>query len=136
MPNPPKFEPNRGTRGRGPVKLPSEGRKGVVPEWPVPGRTSAAERQAWAQLWSAPQAVAWERQGIGTVREVARYCRLLVQSERPGATAAVHAQATALSDRLGLTPKAMRLLLWEIVADETAQKRQEAAGARDRIKAV
>jgi len=43
---------------------------------------------------------------------VARYCRLLVRAEAPGSTAAVHAQATALADRLGLTPKAMRLLLW------------------------
>ncbi|HEU4542213.1 MAG TPA: hypothetical protein VFR23_13880 [Jiangellaceae bacterium] len=49
--------------------------------------------------------------------------------------AALHAQTTALEDRLGLTPKAMRLLLWEVVADEVAEKRHE-SGARGRIKAV
>jgi hypothetical protein len=69
-------------------------------------------------------------------RTVARYCRLMVRAEKPDATAAVQAQATALEDRLGLTPKAMRLLLWEIAVDEVAEKREAAAGARGRIKAV
>jgi hypothetical protein len=45
---------------------------------------------------------------------VARYCRVMVRAERPGATAAIQAQATSLEDRLGLTPKAMRLLLWTV----------------------
>lgn len=136
MPQPPKMDPNRGTRGRGPVKLPAEGRQGDAPDWPLTGRTSSAERLAWAQLWSTPQAVAWERLGIGTVREVARYCRLVVLAEKPSATAAVHAQATSLADRLGLTPKAMRLLLWEVVADEVAEQRAEATDVRGRIRAV
>jgi hypothetical protein len=46
------------------------------------------------------------------------------------------AQATALEDRLGLTPKAMRLLLWEIVVDEMAAKRRAPKAARGRVKAV
>ena len=47
------------------------------------------------------------------------------------------AQATALEDRLGLTPKSMRMLLWEITADEVGEKRGETASdARSRIKAV
>ena len=136
MPTPPKFDPQRGHRGRGPTKLPAEGRLGEAPPWPFPGRVSAAERQAWADLWSTPQAVAWEKLGIGCVGEVARYCRLFVQCQKPGTSSAVHAQATAIADRLGLTPKAMRLLLWEIVPDEVAEKRQESSSVRDRIKAV
>jgi hypothetical protein len=90
----------------------------------------------WAELWATPQAVAWER--LGWTREVARYCRLLVESEKPDATAAVHAQATALADRLGLTPKAMRLLLWQVTEDEVAEQRQAstATDARDRMRAV
>ncbi|MFI6681892.1 hypothetical protein [Kribbella sp. NPDC050470] len=44
---------------------------------------------------------------------------------------------TALADRLGLTPKAMRLLLWEIVEDEIAAQREDPSdGVRGRIKAV
>jgi hypothetical protein len=135
MPQPPKFDPARGTRGRGPVKLPAEGRKGDPPVWPLPKAATKGEAQAWGQLWATPQAVAWEKLGVGCAREVARYCRLLVQSEKADATAAVHAQATALADRLGMTPKAMRLLLWEVVSDEVAEQR-EATDVRSRIKAV
>ena len=44
--------------------------------------------------------------------------------------------ATALSDRLGLTPKAMRMLLWEVQADEVAKRRAPTTSARGRIAAV
>jgi hypothetical protein len=134
MPNPPKIDPQRGTRGRGVVMLPAGGRKGDPPRWPLPGGVDAAEREAWAQLWATPQAVAWEQ--LGWTRTVARYCRVMVAAERPDATAALLAQAVALEDRLGLTPKSMRLLLWQIAVDEVAEKRQESKGARGRIKAV
>jgi hypothetical protein len=47
-------------------------------------------------------------------------------------------EARQMEDRLGLTPKAMRLLLWEIVADEVGERRDStsASTARRRIKAV
>jgi len=134
MPTPPKFDPARGPRGRGPTRLPPEGRKGNPPAWPLPGRQQAGEREAWRQLWATPQAAAWEK--LGWTRTVARYCRLLVRAEEPEATAAVQAQTTALEDRLGLTPKSMRLLLWEIAVDEVAEKRESQQSARGRIKAV
>lgn len=105
------------------MRLPAEGRKGDPPPWPASGRMSKPLATAWAELWATPQAVMWQR--LGWTREVARYCRLLVRAEQPSSTAAVHAQATALADRLGLTPKAMRLLLWEIVPDELAEVRAE-----------
>lgn len=134
MPNPPKLDPARGSRGRGITKLPAEGRKGDPPSWPLDGRQSAAEKRAWTDLWATPQAVAWER--LGWARTVARYCRFMLQAESPSASPALLAQVTAMEDRLGLTPKAMRLLLWEIVRDEVAEQRQQATGARKRIKAV
>jgi len=136
MPQVPSFTPRERTARVGPVQLPAEGRRGDPPRWPASGRQTAAERQAWADLWHTPQAVAWER--LGWTREVARYCRLLVASEKPGATAAVHAQATALADRLGLTPKAMRLLLWMVVSDEDTEQRETAtaAGEDDRRRRV
>ena len=141
MPMPPKENPVRRNARVGPVRLPAEGRNGEAPPWPIPGWMSDDERVIWEQLWASPQAVAWERMGIATCREVARYTRLLVSAEHPDAKVAVHAQVTALSDRLGLTPKSMRLLMWTIASDEVAEKRQEAAqgasaGARGRIKAV
>jgi hypothetical protein len=132
MPRPPSFDPVR-KRGTGPVKLPAEGRKGETPSWPLPGRITATEKRAWEQLWHTPQAVAWER--LGWTRTVGRLCRVMVAAEQKDASPALLAQVTALEDRLGLTPKAMRLLLWEIVADEVTQQR-ETSDVRGRIKAV
>lgn len=134
MPQPPKHDPVRRNARVGPVMLPAAGRKGEAPAWPLPGGLNGAEREAWAQLWATPQAVAWEQ--LGWTRTVARYCRVMVAAEKPDATAALLAQAVALEDRLGLTPKSMRLLLWQIAVDEVAEKRQESKGARGRIKAV
>lgn len=133
MPNPPKHEPVR-KRGVGTRKLPAEGRKKSPPAWPLPGDPTPDEISAWAQLWSTPQAVAWEQ--LGWTRTVARYCRVMVVAEGVDASAAILAQATALEDRLGLTPKAMRLLLWEITEDEVSNKRESKSNARQRVKAV
>ena len=135
MPNPPKIDPQRGARGRGVVNLPAEGRKAPAPEWPF-SEFTLDEAEAWGQLWATPQAVAWER--LGWVRTVARYCRVMLAAEAANATPALLAQATAMEDRLGLTPKAMRLLLWQVVDDELTAKRaaKVVSGARGRIKAV
>lgn len=116
MPQVPKFDPVRRNARVGPFMLPAKGREGEVPVWPLPGRQSPAEREAWVQLWSTPQAFAWET--LGWTRTVARYCRLMVRAEKLDAYAALHAQATALEDRLGLSPKSMRMLLWQIAPDE------------------
>jgi hypothetical protein len=96
---------------------------------------AAEEAMAWRQLWATPQAVEWER--LGWTRVVARYCRTLVAAERLDKDCM--AEARQLEDRLGLTPKSMRMLLWEIVTDEVAEKRAEKdkdTSARGRIKAV
>jgi len=84
-------------------------------------------------LWRTPQAVAWER--LGWTRTVGRYCRLMVAAERRDAMAAVLVEARNLEDRLGLTPKAMRMLLWEVASDEVTEARGS-SDARSRIKAV
>lgn len=135
MPNPPKFDPARRNARVGPLRLPAEGRQGDPPPWPLPGRQTKAEKAAWEQLWRTPQAVAWER--LGWTRTVARYCRVMVRAELTTEPPLL-AQATALEDRLGLTPKAMRLLLWEISSDEVAEQRRVSSidDVRRRIKAV
>jgi hypothetical protein len=137
MPRPPKENPTRRNSRVGPVELPAEGRKGKAPVWPLVTPANASERSAWGQLWATPQAVAWER--LGWTRTVARYCRLMVLAELPEATAALLGQVTALEDRLGLTPKAMRLLLWRVVDDEVTEKRDDRSKtktARPRLRAV
>ena len=130
---PPSLDPVRRNARSGPLKLPAEGRKGDPPSWPLASQ-SLGEERAWADLWKLPQAVAWER--MACVRTVARYCRIVTLAEHPEADTKLMAQAVMLEDRLGLTPKSMRMLLWEIASDDVAEKRQTSAGARGRIKAV
>jgi hypothetical protein len=102
----------------------------------------AGEKAAWASLWHTPQAVAWER--LGYTRVVARYCRCMVAAEEELDNKLL-AEARQLEDRLGLTPKSMRLLLWTVVGDTVAEqraRRQEeeqqsrSSDVRSRIKAV
>lgn len=122
--------------------MPAEGRQGRAPAWPLPGRMRVGELEAWRGLWRTPQAVAWER--LGWTRVVGRYCRVMVSAES-NLDNKLLAEARQLEDRLGLTPKSMRLLLWTIVGDTVAERRAERrersrAGApvdpRERIKAV
>lgn len=94
-------------------RLPAAGRQGETPPWPL-GKASGGEAELWKQLWASPQAVAWEE--LGWARTVARYARIAIVAERRGANAAVMSEARQLEDRLGLNPKAMRSLGWDIVA--------------------
>ena len=135
MANPPKMDPQRGARGRGVITLPAEGRKGDPPDWPLYGNPTAVQAEAWRELWATPQAVMWERQGW--TRVVARYVIVMLEAELLNKDAL--AEARQLEDRLGLTPKAMRLLLWVVAPDEVAEKRQQSSAggsARDRMRAV
>jgi hypothetical protein len=105
------------------------------------GTSNPAERALWADAWSWPQAVAWEKQGTA-VREVAMYVRWSLLAERADPKAA--GESRMLADRLGLTPMAMRRLMWEVVPDEVGEKRDARAAAtsssparrRTKIKAV
>lgn len=167
MPGPPPNPNARRRNARAPfIQLPAEGRKGPVPEWPLPQdldlmvrlqvaqeqvdelgsrddltnpekrrlnaalekvvflghkaeHVDTAERGLWAELWSSPQAVAWER--LRYHREVAQYVRWKVRAEWGDLDAAK--EARALSDRLGLTPLALLRLQWQIVSDEVAEQR-------------
>lgn len=93
------------------LSLPPDGRQGDPPIWPLP-KPKAAERTVWAQLWVTPQAVAWEN--LGWTRAVARYVRVLVEAEKPDASAAMLGEVRQMEDRLGLSPMAMLRLRWTI----------------------
>ncbi|WP_193665372.1 hypothetical protein [Nocardioides kribbensis] len=114
------------------VKLPSEGRDGETPLWPL----STSEPPTWAELWTTPQAVAWER--LGWTRVVARYAEVVRMCENPEAmSVGFLAEARQLEDRLGLTPMAMLRLRWEVASDEVAEQRVTKAPkttARGRLK--
>lgn len=81
--------------------------------------TSKAELALWRDLWKTPQAVAWER--LKWTREIAQYTRWKILAEMGSLRAG--AEARQLADRLGLTPMAMRRLMWRVSDDEVAEKR-------------
>lgn len=123
MPGP---APNPNARRRnarvGTVQLPAEGRRKPAPQWPGDGDGP----EMWHTLWSMPQAVMWERQRLEHV--VARYTAMLILANAGSLPAA--GEARQMEDRLGLTPKAMRQLMWEIVEDEVAEARTTPAKRR------
>ena len=113
MPGPPPKDPKAKRNRRvtaGFHQLPYEGREGDPPDWPLVSQFKD-EEVVWAQVWSTPQAAEWER--LGWVRTVARYVRVLVEAEMPGASPALRVEARQLEDRLGLSPMAMLKLRWE-----------------------
>jgi hypothetical protein len=141
MARPPKYNPERRNAAVGVLRLPATGRKGKIPPYPLRMHldvdVAAREEAVWEALWKTPQAVSWERSGW--TRVVARYCRMVVAAETPGShrhcadcgaagpdlklDSALLAQVAGLEDRLGLSPKAMRLLLWVVDHDEVADVR-------------
>lgn len=82
---------------------------------------ATAEVALWDELWTTPQAVAWER--LRWTREVAQYVRWKVKAE--GGDLDASKESRQLADRLGLSPLAMLRLQWEIqdvqVVTETAE---------------
>ena len=126
---PPKLNPARSNPRVGVVVLPASGRVGDPPPWPI-GEPDCAEAGLWADLWRTPQACAWER--FGWTRLVARYCLVVLAAEGGRSDGAMDAGALAearqLEDRLGLSPKAMRLLLW-VVSDDVVGERRDAKAA-------
>lgn len=100
--------------------LPSEGRPGDPPKWPLP-ELSDRESELWSRLWVTPQAVVWER--FGQQLEVALYVRRLVEAERRDSPVALSTLVRQMSDSLGLTTPGLRSNRWTIAADEVAAKR-------------
>lgn len=103
-------QPNRGLGTQPKLVLPSRGRQGDTPKWPLGGRPP----KVWGELWELPQAVAWEQ--LRMERVVARYAQKLVRAEKPDAPAAILSEVRQLEDRLGMSPMAMLRLRWEIPA--------------------
>ena len=120
MAKPPGFTPPSGKGANtvvGVRRLPRNGRRSDIPEWPLRYSTEA-ESTRWARLWRLPQALVWEEQG--SFEAVARYVRHVLAAEE-AFDAPLLGQVAQLEDRLGLTPKAMRLLLWVVVDDASSE---------------
>lgn len=110
------------SRGLKFTALPSEGFDGDAPEFDLPEAT-ARELEVWANLWSTPQAAAWDAEPW-RIRTVAMYCRWSVRSEGD-VPAAFLGQVHRLGDQIGLTPAGLRENGWAIAADEVTEKRAE-----------
>lgn len=139
-PKPGARRPNNGRQNDGmqvvAAQLPAAGRPGKPPKWPLPGRMLAGELDAWRSAWATPQAAEWER--LGWDRMIARYVRILVESEQPEATAATRGEVRQLEDRLGLSPMSMLRLRWSVVdadADDVSVAPAKTS-ARERLRVV
>ncbi|MGI8578529.1 MAG: hypothetical protein ACR2KG_11610 [Nocardioidaceae bacterium] len=84
---------------------------------PIPaGRDwTRAEKARWSELWTSPQANAWDDSAVGTVAMVVIYESAIFA----GTASARQAQeARYAADSLGLTPKSMAALGWRIVGGQ------------------
>lgn len=108
------------------VRLPIEGRKAPAPKWPL-GKASPAELAVWREVWALPQALMWEK--FRWFRTVARYVRILQRAEALDAGRDAMSEARQLEEHLGLTPKAMKSLMWVVVDDEVAARRDDRGAA-------
>lgn len=107
-------DPNALRRSRNDDKawttLPSEGRTGKAPAWPL--TKNAAQEKMWARLWRKPQAVQWE--ALGLEDQVAAYVRAYVESVGPQAPAGLKTAVLRMEDNLGITPAGMASHRWKI----------------------
>lgn len=93
--------------------LPAAGRVGPPPKLPTGLRDwTKATRAAWADLWSSPQATAWDQSGR-TLHTWAALHHDLVEGERP--TSSISAEMRQHEDRHGLNPAALLRLRWRII---------------------
>lgn len=119
--------------------LPSEGYRGDVPDFPLPGPTDR-ELEVWAVLWTTPQACAWSTQAWRWPN-IGDLVRLQVRGEARDAPVNIATVVRQLRADLGLTPAGLKENGWAIAPDETAARRAERAPARkassrDRMKVV
>lgn len=98
------------------LRLPSEGRAGDPPDWPL-SRPLRRELALWTREWQRPQAVAWEKLSLEV--EAAVYIRTLVAAEAHDAPASTRTLLRQQMDSLGLTVPGMARNRWIIEgADE------------------
>lgn len=74
---------------------------GEIPDWPVEGRQTAAEKRRWTLLWSSPVARKWETRETPLVARVVR-----MQLEVEAGNYKRASELRQLEDRLALNPLA------------------------------
>ncbi|WP_327724359.1 hypothetical protein [Streptomyces europaeiscabiei] len=139
-PDPNALRRNRPSDKASWTMLPAEGRAGGPPAWPLTG-LSDREFELWRDLWSKPQAVAWEALDQGY--EVALFVRALAQAEQPDAKVDLQRVVRQYLDSLGLSVQGMLRNRWKVAPAAEAQAAAEPdappvrrPSARDRLKIV
>jgi hypothetical protein len=121
------------------TELPTR-RDGAPPEWPAYlGEPVEGSMRAtlWAELWSMPQAVMWERNR--QVIEVAQHVETLVaiqmgppEGMKSDPTPTLRGLALRQMDALGLTAPALNRLRWRIAGSTDTQQETKRAGSNRR----
>lgn len=135
-PDPNALRRDRPSDSAGWTTLPSAGRAGDAPAWPL---TPATKRELvlWAREWTRPQAVMWEANGQEA--EVAMYVRSLAFAEARNAPVASRTLVKQLQEALGISLPGLARLRWKIAPVEAAQMRAtgtEGPSAKDRWKVL
>ena len=122
------------------IQLPQAGRLGETPKWPLSTKANQAEAAYWAELWTMPQAVVWERQS--QFHEVALYCRKFVEASKPKSTAGLVNATRQMAESLGLTVPGLQRNKWRIstgapvVPEEARGGPTAGPSSRDRFRVV
>ncbi|WP_327268800.1 hypothetical protein OG233_14080 [Streptomyces sp. NBC_01218] len=140
-PDPNALRRNRPSDKAGWRTLPTEGRPGDPPQWPLT-TVSDREWELWADLWESPQAVMWDE--LGQTLEVALAVRTLAEAELPDARIDIKKMVRPYLDSLGLTVQGMLRNRWKIAPateqDAGGTELRPAAplrpGPRNRLKVV
>lgn len=93
-------------------------------DWEASEERKQAERALWEEVWSYPQAVAWERERWRW-NIVAMWVRTFLTASGPEAKAADKTALHRFGDQLGLTPAGLRENGWAIAHDEVAPRRAD-----------
>jgi hypothetical protein len=139
VPDPNALRRERPSDKAGWTMLPAEGRSGEAPVWPLVSQTDR-ETDLWDDLWSRPQAVAWE--ALDQRYEVALFVRKLAEAELPKASVELQKVVRQYLDSLGLSVQGMLRNRWKIApaaeldAEPEADAPPRRPGPRDRLRVV
>ena len=137
----PLADPNSGrSEKRAWTDLPSSGREGLAPEWPLTEPTPR-ERVLWERWWRKPEALIWEKDG--STDYVALTVRMFAEAEVERASAENRKTVRMMMADLYLTRDAKDRAGFRVVDDEVQAKRATKTAAeerkpssRDRMKVV
>lgn len=121
------------------ITLPSGGRSGPAPEWPLTEATGR-ELVLWERWWRKPEALLWENDGSEDY--VALTVRMFSEAEVERASAENRKTVRMMMADLYLTRDAKARARIVIATDETAEKREAKAAeakrpsSRSRMKVV